>query len=124
MSGQAQTVTETTAQPAVDMEEIVAAIKEHIGKELTSWKGLVTSPLSVVFDAARDEDYRGMDDYLVFSKLTTNLGNGFDIETGKFTAPVSGLYFFALNVYGQPRDAVIMSIRSGLTQIKCPVVRT
>ena len=86
---------------------------------VTSWKGLVTSPLSVVFDAARDEDYRGMDDYLVFSKLTTNLGNGFDIETGKFTAPVSGLYFFALNVYGQPRDAVIMSIRSGLTQINC-----
>ena len=32
---------------------------------------------------------------LVFKNIETNLGGGYDSSTGVFTAPVTGLYFFA-----------------------------
>ena len=34
------------------------------------------------------------------------------MDTGRFTAPTSGLYMFLLNVYGAPRDPVVLSIKS------------
>ncbi len=43
--------------------------------------------------------------------MNSNLGGGLNMDTGKFTAPVTGLYFFALNVYGAPRDGVVLSIK-------------
>ena len=33
------------------------------------------------------------------------------VDTGRFTAPVSGAYMFLLNVYGAPRDPVVLSIK-------------
>ncbi|XP_060559294.1 heavy metal-binding protein HIP-like [Ruditapes philippinarum] len=33
-----------------------------------------------------------------FTTVVTNEGNGFDTSTGKFTCPVSGLYFFSLHI--------------------------
>ncbi|CAC5380237.1 C1QL [Mytilus coruscus] len=39
---------------------------------------------------------------LVFDKVLTNVGNGYDLQSGKFTAPVKGLYLItatALNFY-------------------------
>ena len=38
------------------------------------------------------------------------------METGRFTAPVGGVYLFLLNVYGAPRDPVVLSLR--LNEIK------
>ena len=35
-----------------------------------------------------------------------------DVNSGKFTVPVSGVYMFLLNVYGAPRDPVVLSIKS------------
>ncbi|XP_060565026.1 heavy metal-binding protein HIP-like [Ruditapes philippinarum] len=35
---------------------------------------------------------------MTFTTVITNEGNGFDILTGKFTCPVSGLYYFSLHI--------------------------
>ena len=43
--------------------------------------------------------------------MNTNVGGGFDQGTGKFSPPVAGMYYFSLNVYGAPRDGVVLSIR-------------
>ena len=46
-----------------------------------------------------------------FSQLNVNLGGGLDVDTGRFRVPVGGVYLFMLNVYGAPRDPVVLSIR-------------
>jgi len=80
-------------------------------KEVVSIEKPDITPFAVVFDAVRCEDYAGQDKFLPFTKTNCNIGGGLNLDTGKFTAPVSGLYFFALNVYGAPRDGVVLSIK-------------
>lgn len=99
-------------KPTEDILNIVQTLQEDLSKDLADLKASMTMPLSVMFDANRYEDWKGIDDFLPFDKANINLGGGFNIETGKFTAPVGGLYFFTLNVYGAPRDAIILSIRA------------
>ena len=89
----------------------VDELKNKVESSIATMKSLVFSPLSVMFDAVRSEDWLGEDNYLPFTKLNINLGEGMNIDTGRFTAPHSGLYLFILNVYGAPRDAVVLSIR-------------
>ena len=38
----------------------------------------------------------GNDQIIVFNTVSINLGNGFDVTTGTFVAPVNGTYFFSL----------------------------
>ena len=94
-----------------DLGEQVEQLKLKVESSISSMKSLVFAPLSVIFDAVRSEDWVGDDKYLTFTKLNINLGDGMDIDTGSFTVPVSGVYLFILNVYGAPRDAVVLSIR-------------
>ncbi|KAJ8298860.1 hypothetical protein KUTeg_022920 [Tegillarca granosa] len=35
------------------------------------------------------------------SHITTNIGNGYSVKSGKFVAPVSGIYLFAVTVMGK-----------------------
>ena len=91
------------------LAEQVEQLKLKVDSSISSMKSLVFAPLSVIFDAVRSEDWVGEDGWLPYTKLNINLGDGMD--TGRFTAPVSGVYFFVLNVYGAPRDAVVLSIR-------------
>ena len=86
-------------------------MKLKVESSISSMKSLVSAPLSVIFDAVRSEDWVGEGGWLPYTKLNINLGNGLDMDTGRFTVPVSGVYFFLLNVYGAPRDGVVLSIR-------------
>ena len=44
-------------------------------------------------------------------QTNVNLGDGLNVDTGRFTVPTSGVYMFLLNVYGAPRDPVALSIK-------------
>merc|ERR1719239_58103 len=43
---------------------------------------------------------------VVFNRLTTNAGNGYDPATGLFTCPVSGYYVLDVHVQGQHNSLV------------------
>ena len=107
--GDTDTAIDTSA--GIDLTGQVEELKTKVDSSIATMKSLVFSPLSVIFDAVRSEDWVGEDNYLPFTKLNINLGDGMNIDTGRFSAPVSGLYLFILNVYGAPRDAVVLSIR-------------
>ena len=102
---------QTAGSVSADGEEMMVRMEEKLQKEVTSLRSLLAAPLSVAFDAVRTEDFVGQDGWLPFTKMNTNLGEGMNMETGIFTVPVAGLYLFLLNVYGAPRDGVVLSIR-------------
>jgi len=95
-----------------DLVEQVEQLKLKVDSGISSMKDLVFAPLSVIFDAVRSEDWVGQDGWLPYTKLNINLGNGMNMDTGRFTVPISGVYFFLINVYGAPRDGVVLSIRA------------
>ena len=102
---------QTAVSVSADGEEMMVRMEEKLQKEVTGLRSLLAAPLSVAFDAVRTEDFVGQDGWLPFTKMNTNLGEGMNMETGIFTVPVAGLYLFLLNVYGAPRDGVVLSIR-------------
>ena len=102
---------QTALSVSADGEEMMVRMEEKLQKEVTGLRSLLAAPLSVAFDAVRTEDFVGQDGWLPFTKMNTNLGEGMNMETGIFTVPVAGLYLFLLNVYGAPRDGVVLSIR-------------
>ena len=96
---------------SADGEELMGRLEQRLASEMAGLSSLLAAPLSVAFDAVRTEDFVGQDGWLPFTKLNANLGDGMNMETGIFTVPIGGLYLFLLNVYGAPRDGVVLSIR-------------
>jgi hypothetical protein len=49
-----------------------------------------------------------------FDRVVTNVGDGYDMETGKFTAPVDGVYQFNIIISAQGRQkAAVMVLKNG-----------
>ena len=51
----------------------------------------------IAFDAFRNQPFYEAQTYLTFNGTTVNIGNAFDETTGKFIAPVSGIYSFSFH---------------------------
>ena len=51
----------------------------------------------VIFAAVRTSSGDINSGTITYDSLTTNIGNGMDASTGKFTAPTSGLYMFTFS---------------------------
>ena len=62
---------------------------------------ILANPVSFLAHAMATNTESGA---LVFTNTQHNLGNGYSTSTGKFTAPVKGIYHFTLNVLRNTGD--------------------
>jgi len=66
----------------------------------------------VIFTAYLNKSVTVSDgDVLVFDKLQTSIGGGYDVTTGVFTSPVSGYFMFQLHVLGQADKSANILLR-------------
>lgn len=56
-------------------------------------------------------------DTFVFQNVLTNFGNGYDNKTGVFTAPMSGVYVFTLQVCVNDGKSIYYEIKQGKESI-------
>ena len=66
----------------------------------------------VIFAAVRTSSGdMGSSGTITYDSLTTNIGNGMDASTGKFTAPTSGLYMFTFSGISASKNTAEVTIR-------------
>uniref|UniRef100_A0A8C5LWU0 C1q and TNF related 3 n=1 Tax=Leptobrachium leishanense TaxID=445787 RepID=A0A8C5LWU0_9ANUR len=54
--------------------------------------------LQVAFMASMATHFSNINSGIIFSSVETNVGNFFDVMTGRFAAPVTGVYFFTFHM--------------------------
>ncbi|XP_061463416.1 complement C1q tumor necrosis factor-related protein 3 isoform X2 [Rhineura floridana] len=58
----------------------------------------VPPELQVAFMASMATHFSNQNSGIIFSSVETNVGNFFDVMTGRFGAPINGVYFFTFNM--------------------------
>ncbi|XP_070568378.1 complement C1q tumor necrosis factor-related protein 3-like isoform X2 [Ptychodera flava] len=56
---------------------------------------------------------------VTYQKIYTNMGNGFNIGTGKFTCSVSGVYFFMISANRKNDQSLFMCLMKNDEQLPC-----
>ncbi|CAL9694879.1 unnamed protein product [Knipowitschia caucasica] len=82
--------------------EDIEKLKEE-NEELKKSTGKASPQVAFSVSLADSEEvYKGpcTDKTLVFKRVFSNIGNGYDPNTGNFTSPVAGSYFFTFNTFG------------------------
>ena len=65
----------------------------------------------VIFAAVRSSSGNLDSGTITYDSLTTNIGNGMDASTGKFTAPTSGLYMFTFSGISASKNTAEVTIQ-------------
>ncbi|XP_053199103.1 complement C1q tumor necrosis factor-related protein 3-like [Scomber japonicus] len=103
-----------------DIQTRLNATEEEVDKLKQSAGNAV---LKIAFSASLSnsgEIYNGpsTEKTLIFKKVFSNTGNGYNQDTGIFTAPVNGLYYFNFNTYGYNTHAIgALLMKNGAHQI-------
>ena len=66
-----------------------------VDRLIISNSGIITKPAHPAFDAARDGRNVSGANYIVYDSVFVNTGGHYNNSDGKFTAPVTGVYFFS-----------------------------
>ncbi|XP_048360123.1 complement C1q tumor necrosis factor-related protein 3 isoform X1 [Sphaerodactylus townsendi] len=73
--------------------------------------------LQVAFMASMATHFSNQNSGIIFSSVETNIGNFFDVMTGRFGAPVDGVYFFTFNMmkHEDVEDVYVYLMHNGNT---------
>ncbi|XP_073486479.1 complement C1q tumor necrosis factor-related protein 3 isoform X2 [Aquarana catesbeiana] len=102
----------------------------HIG--IKGEKGFpgVPSELQATFMASMATHFSNINSGIIFSSVETNIGNFFDVMTGRFTAPITGVYFFTFSMlkHEEVEDVYVYLMHNGNTivsmyRVKLPDTR-
>ncbi|XP_032809307.1 complement C1q tumor necrosis factor-related protein 3 isoform X1 [Petromyzon marinus] len=79
----------------------------------------VPSELKIAFMASMATHFTNQNSGIIFSSVEANLGNYFDIITGRFNAPVTGVYYFTFNMlkHEDVEETVVYLMHNGNTVI-------
>ncbi|KAL3852117.1 hypothetical protein ACJMK2_015800 [Sinanodonta woodiana] len=70
-------------------------------------------PNPVVFSAAMQNNIPliGIGQELIFDTVRTNIGNGYDVRHGTFTAPVNGVYEFSFSAHVEGANVIGLDLK-------------
>ncbi|KAM4808772.1 complement C1q tumor necrosis factor-related protein 3 isoform 2-T2 [Rhinophrynus dorsalis] len=73
--------------------------------------------LQVAFMASMATHFSNINSGIIFSSVETNVGNFFDVMTGRFSAPVTGVYFFTFSMlkHEEVEDVYVYLMHNGNT---------
>ncbi|XP_075124261.1 complement C1q tumor necrosis factor-related protein 3 isoform X2 [Leptodactylus fuscus] len=73
--------------------------------------------LQVAFMASMATHFSNINSGIIFSSVETNVGNFFDVMTGRFSAPVTGVYFFTFTMlkHEEVEDVYVYLMHNGNT---------
>ncbi|XP_075049838.1 complement C1q tumor necrosis factor-related protein 3 isoform X2 [Mixophyes fleayi] len=77
----------------------------------------VPPELQVAFMASMATHFSNINSGIIFSSVETNVGNFFDVMTGRFSAPVIGVYFFTFSMlkHEEVEDVYVYLMHNGNT---------
>ncbi|XP_063054692.1 complement C1q tumor necrosis factor-related protein 3-like [Engraulis encrasicolus] len=93
------------------------AVLEQQNKDLLSQKKVAFS--ASLLSTGQGNTYAN-DGNLIYKKVYTNVGEGYNSDTGVFTAPVSGVYFFRFYAHCHTGNKMAVSLYKG-TKVQCSV---
>ncbi|XP_041436535.1 complement C1q tumor necrosis factor-related protein 3-like [Xenopus laevis] len=89
----------------------------HIGGKGEKGYPGVPPELQVAFMASMATHFSNINSGIIFSSVETNIGNFFDVMTGRFSAPVTGIYFFTFSIlkHEEVEDVYVYLMHNGNT---------
>jgi len=87
-------------------------LRDRMMKENMYLNAINNRTMSVYFDAYRNKAYDGGgEENLNFNGVHCNVGSGLDADSGIFSVPVSGQYFFMFHIATHDNKKALLSIR-------------